>query len=286
MTDKQPLTLGSIWTCGRDFLKKKGVPDADLDAWLLMEEVWQISRSFFYAHRGDELKKKECQGQLKQYEEYLQRRGQREPLQHILGYAWFMELKFLVNSHVLVPRPDTEILAEEARRRLRPQGRVLDMCTGSGCILLSLLYCCEDAQGLGVDISKEALEVARENSRRLEIPAEFLCSDLFEKVEGKFHMIVSNPPYIPGGQIDSLMEEVSGYDPRLALDGGEDGLDFYRRLIEEGWGCLELDGMMLLEIGSDQGDWVRRRMEDQGYRQVQIIKDLSGLDRVVLGYRG
>lgn len=286
MMDRQPLTLGNIWKCGRDFLETRGVPDANLDAWLLMEEIWQISRSFYYAHREDELEKKECQGQLKRYEEYLKRRGQREPLQHILGYAWFMELKFVVNSHVLIPRPDTEILVEEARKRLRPKNRVLDMCTGSGCILLSMLYCCEDAQGLGVDISQEALEVARENSRRLKIHAEFLQSDLFEDVKGRFDMIVSNPPYIPGGQIDSLMKEVSGYDPRLALDGGEDGLYFYRRLLGEGWDRLEKDGVMLLEIGSDQGDWVRMHMEAQGYQKVQIIKDLSGLDRVVLGYRG
>ncbi len=281
----RPLTLGNVWEEGRDFLEKKGVPNAGLDAWRLMEEVWQISRAYYYAHRQDPLEEEARQERLERYGDYLKRRGRREPLQHILGYAWFMELKFMVNAHVLVPRPDTEILVEEARKRLRPQSRVLDMCTGSGCILLSLLYGSEGVQGVGADISREALAVAKENSRRLQIPAEFLHSDLFENVEGKFHMIVSNPPYIPGGEIDALMEEVSAYDPRLALDGGVDGLDFYRRLLEKGWDYLEPGGAMLLEIGADQGNWVRAHMKERGFRQVRIVRDLSRLDRVVLGYK-
>lgn len=285
MTRRRPLTLGHIRRQAEEFLRRKGVPDPDLDAWRLMEEVWQISRSFYYVHREDQIEEGGQKERLKRYEDYLKRRGNREPLQHILGHAWFMELKFAVNPHVLVPRPDTEILAEEARKRLKPGGRALDMCTGSGCILLSLLYHCRDSQGLGADISQAALEVARENSRRLKIPAKFICSDLFEKVKGRFHMIVSNPPYIPRGQIDSLMEEVSGHDPRLALDGGEDGLDFYRRLIGQGWDYLTPGGVMLLEVGCDQGKWVQAHMRQRGYRQVEIVKDLSGLDRVVLGYR-
>lgn len=285
MSAGKPLTLGNVLEAGRDFLEKKGVPDAEVDAWRLMEEVWQIGRAHYYAHRHDRLDEEACREKLAKYGDCLQRRGCREPLQHILGYAWFMELKFMVNAHVLVPRPDTEILAEEARKRLRPQSRVLDMCTGSGCILLSLLYGSEGAQGVGADVSREALEVAKENSRRLQIPAEFLHSDLFENVEGKFHMIVSNPPYIPGGEIDSLMEEVSAHDPRLALDGGEDGLDFYRRLLAEGWDYLEPGGAMLLEIGARQGDWVQAHMQARGFRQVRIVRDLSGLDRVVLGYK-
>lgn len=285
MSAGKPLTLWSVLEAGRDFLEKKGVPDAELDAWRLMEEVWQIRRAYYYAHRKDRLDEEAHEERLKRYGEYLQRRGRREPLQHILGCAWFMELKFMVNAHVLVPRPDTEILVEEARKRLRPQSRVLDMCTGSGCILLSLLYGSAGAQGTGADISREALKVAKENSRRLQILAKFLQSDLFENVEGKFHMIVSNPPYIPGGEIDSLMEEVSVHDPRLALDGGADGLDFYRRLLADGWDYLKPGGAMLLEIGADQGEWVQAHMKERGFRQVQVVRDLSGLDRVVLGYK-
>lgn len=280
-----PLTLGRIWEQGRVFLEKKGVPDAGLDAWYLLEQVWQIERSYFYAHRDDLVDIDGQKEQLEEYRDLLQRRGSREPLQHILGYAWFMELKFVVDRHVLIPRQDTEVLAEEARKRLQAGLHVLDMCTGSGCILLSLLYHCPGAKGTGADISGEALDVARENSRRLDIPAAFICSDLFQEIEGSFHMIVSNPPYIPRGEIPSLMEEVRGYDPHLALDGGEDGLDFYRRLIREGYGYLAPGGVMLLEVGADQGGWVRMHMERQGYQEVQVVKDLSGLDRVVLGYK-
>lgn len=281
---KETVTLGQVWREAAAFLESRGVPDAGLDAWYLMEQAWQIDRSYYYAHRDERLEA-DGQGQkLEQFSGYLKRRGQREPLQHILGRAWFMELEFVVNPHVLVPRQDTEILVEEARKRLQPGQRVLDMCTGSGCILLSLLYHCKGAEGTGADISPEALETARENSRRLGIGAEFIHSDLFGKIEGRYHMIVSNPPYIPGGQIDSLMEEVKRYDPRLALDGGEDGLDFYRRILAESPGYLLPGGVLLLEVGSDQGEWVQSQMKAWGYRQVQIVKDLSGLDRAVLGY--
>ena len=284
MMEEKLCTLEQILKNAKAFLESKGVPDAALDAWYLMEQIWQIDRSFYYAHRGELIIREKQKEQLEQYRRCLLRRGEREPLQHILGYAYFMELKFLVNSHVLIPRPDTEILVEEARKKLYPGNRVLDLCTGSGCILLSLLYHCPKAEGTGADISQEALMVAEENSRRFKLLAEFIQSDLFENITGRFQMIVSNPPYIPSGAIDSLMEEVRRYDPHLALDGGADGLDFYRRLLKESREYLTPGGVLLLEVGSDQGDWVRARMEAMGYQKVQIIKDLSGLDRVVLGY--
>lgn len=285
MMEEQPLTLGRIWERGKAFLEEKDVPDAGLDAWYLMEQVWQVERSFFYAHRDDPVDTEEERERLGQYGLFLQRRGRREPLQHILGYAWFMGLRFAVDRRVLIPRQDTEVLVEEAAKRIQAGFRILDMCTGSGCILLSLLYHHPEAEGIGVDISGEALEVASENSRLLDIPAGFVCSDLFERVEGRVQMIISNPPYIPSGEIPSLMEEVRGYDPHLALDGGEDGLDLYRRLIRDGRAYLTPGGVMLLEIGAPQGRWVRAYMEEMGYERVQIIKDLAGLDRVVLGYR-
>lgn len=282
MKREDRLTLGQIWKRGTAFLEEKGVPDAGLDAWYLMEEVWQIDRAYYYTHRDDVLE--EDGRRQKRFADYLDRRGRREPLQHILGRAWFMELEFVVNPHVLIPRQDTEVLVEEARKLLRPGQRVLDMCTGSGCIVLSLLYHCKGAEGTGVDISPKALETARENSRRLGIAAEFIESDLFAQVEGKYHMIVSNPPYIPGGEIGLLMEEVGRYDPRLALDGGGDGLDFYRRLLADSAGYLRPGGILLMEIGSSQGDWVQSHMEAAGYRQVRRLRDLSGQERAVLGY--
>lgn len=286
MRGQPPLTLGRLWEEGRDLLERKGVPDPGLDAWYLMEHVWQMDRSRYLAHKDDLLDTDEIDGKRAvRYRELVRRRGEREPLQHILGYAWFMELRFMVSPHVLIPRQDTEILAEEARKRIRAGFSVLDMCTGSGCILLSLLYHCPEAAGTGADISEEALKVARENSRRLKIPAAFVKSDLFADIGGRYQMIVSNPPYIPSGEIPALMEEVRGGDPQIALDGGADGLDFYRRLIREGWEYLTPGGVMLLEIGSSQGAWVRTHMEEQGYQDVQVVRDLAGLDRVVLGYR-
>lgn len=284
MKPENAVSLDQLWRRGAAFLKERGVPEAELDAWYLMEEVWKIDRSYYYAHRYD-MGRADRQS-LERFWEYLKRRGSREPLQHILGRTWFMELEFVVNPHVLIPRPDTEILVEEARKLLLPGQRVLDMCTGSGCILLSLLSYCEGAEGVGADISREALETARENSRRLKIPAGFLHSDLFQNVEGQFHMITANPPYIPSGQIDSLMEEVRRYDPRRALDGGRDGLDFYRRLLADSQKHLLPGGILLLEIGSGQGEWIQRHMEESGYRRIRLIKDLSGLDRVAAGVWG
>ncbi len=282
--EKESLTLGRILKKAAAFLESRGVPDADLDAWYLMERVWDIDRSHYYACRDDRMEAAGEEQKLEQFAGYLKRRGRREPLQHILGRAWFMGLEFAVNPHVLIPRQDTEILAEAAGKLLRPGWRVLDMCTGSGCILLSLLYYCGEAEGTGADISQEALATAQENSRRLGIPADFVQSDLFQNITGKYHMIVSNPPYIPSGQIGSLMEEVRKYDPGLALDGGADGLDFYRRLLAESPGYLMPEGALILEIGWDQGEWVESRMREEGYRRVQVLKDLSGLDRAVLGY--
>jgi release factor glutamine methyltransferase len=287
MRKRESLTLQEVWERGRDHLEKKGVPEPDLDAWYLLEEVWRVDRSYYYAHRDepiDRIETSEGEDLLGRYRDLLLRRGRREPLQHILGYAWFMGLRFVVDASVLIPRQDTEVLVEEARKRLKGGDRVLDMCTGSGCIVLSLLDRCPKAEGIGVDISKEALQVARENSRRLKISAGFIQSDLFAAVEGRFAMIVSNPPYIPTGEIQALMEEVRDHDPHLALDGGADGLDLYRRLIRESLGYLLPGGVLLMEIGADQGGWIRTHMQEQGYRDVQVVKDLAGLDRVVLGY--
>lgn len=287
MRKAESLTLRQIWERGRVFLEKKGVPEPDLDAWYLLEEVWQVDRSFYYAHRDepiDQIKNSGGEDLLGRYKDLLLRRSSREPLQHILGYAWFMGLRFAVDDSVLIPRQDTEVLVEEAGKRLKGGGRVLDMCTGSGCILLSLLDQCPKAEGVGVDISGSALQVARENSRRLKIQAGFIQSDLFAAVEGRFAMIVANPPYIPTGEIQTLMEEVRDHDPRLALDGGADGLDLYRRLIPESLGYLLPGGVLLMEIGSDQGGWIRTHMQEQGYQDVQVVRDLTGLDRVVLGY--
>ena len=194
-----------------------------------------------------------------------------------------MGLEFLVDENVLIPRQDTEILVEEVLRELTDGSRILDLCTGSGCILLSLLHYSNDCVGVGSDISEEALCVARKNAERLGIRADFLCGDLFERVGGRYDFIVSNPPYIASGEIRKLMEEVRLHEPLSALDGHEDGLFFYRRIIGECPDYLVRGGSLYLEIGWDQGGAVKALMEEAGFHEVRVTKDYAGLDRVVSG---
>lgn len=269
-----------IYRQGVSELEKAQIEEAALDARLLLEEVCGTDRTALYAHGDMELTGE----QERQYLEKIRRRSERIPLQHILGRTEFMGLTFLVNEDVLCPRPDTEILVEEVLKHLHDGMRILDIGTGSGCILLSLLHYSNDCQGIGVDISERALQVARENAERLSSEqACFLESDLFDRVEGAFEIIVSNPPYIRSGDMESLMPEVRNHDPRLALDGGEEGLFFYREISEKAKEYLTGGGMLFYEIGFDQGEPVREIMEKNGFREVEVIKDFSGLDRVVFG---
>lgn len=264
---------------GRGYLQEREIPDGELDAWYLLEHLLEKDRSWYFLH----MKEEADQGLEEEYNTLIKKRGRHVPLQQITKKAYFMGLEFKVNSHVLIPRQDTEVLVEEAAKRLKKDAKILDLCTGTGCILLSLLYNRDRLNGVGVDISPEALEVARENSRLLHIPATFLRSNLLNQVEGTFDLIVSNPPYIPRDVIEGLMEEVRDYEPRLALDGGEDGLDFYRRITCEAGEYLKPGGWLLMEIGQDQADDVRNMMEAAGYEEIQVVQDLAGLDRVVLG---
>ena len=198
-----------------------------------------------------------------------------------------MGYPFYVDEHVLIPRQDTETLAEEALKVLKPGMEVLDLCTGSGCILISLMKMCEGLYGTGSDISEEALEVARKNACRLEVNATFIRSSLFEHISGRYDLIVSNPPYIRTSVIQELQEEVRLHDPFIALDGKEDGLYFYREIIKAGGGYLKPGGYLMFEIGYDQGTEVASLMEKYGYRNIMVKKDLAGLDRVVSGmYNG
>ena len=161
--------------------------------------------------------------------------------------------------------------------------QVLDLCTGSGCILISLLKSCPGLKGTGCDISEKALKMARENGRRLQVEASWIQSDLFEQISERFDLIVSNPPYIRTGVIEELQEEVRLHDPWIALDGKKDGLYFYRRIIAESTGYIRDNGAMMFEIGHDQAEDVVRLMEEAGYTQIRVKKDLAGLDRVVTG---
>ena len=264
---------------GMQKLKEAEIGEAQLDARLLLEEVCGTDHNTLLCHGDREVSEKEEE----QYRKTIEQRAQHVPLQHILGYQDFMGLRFHVNEHVLIPRQDTEILVEEAMRYLHDGMRILDLCTGSGCILLSLLHYSNDCEGTGVDISKEALQVAALNAELLGIKADFLKSDLYEKVTGKFDLLVSNPPYIERKVIPTLMEEVREYDPYIALDGGEDGLDFYRRIIGGAQDYLKRGGQILMEIGSGQAQAVSELLREAGFKEIDVCRDFAGLDRVVSG---
>lgn len=273
------MTLKEACLYGEKELEEAGVPEAKLNAWLLLEHVSGCTRSHYLAYPKEELPEKAEQ----RFREVLKLRRQRIPLQHITGVQEFMGHTFLVNDKVLIPRQDTELLVEEALKDLKSGMRFLDLCTGSGCILLSLLLGCPGALGVGADISSEALKVAERNRELLGQEALLLESDLFEQIEGTFDVIVSNPPYIRSEEISSLMEEVRIYEPLSALDGHEDGLYFYRRIAGRSPFHLKPGGRLYLEIGYDQGSSVSGLLKEQGFCQIEVKKDLAGLDRVVKG---
>ena len=287
---KKISTLQTIYREGKEQLELSGVPDADLDAWYLLEFVTGISKARYYGNPEAGMEEEE----VLRYRDVIRQRAERIPLQHITGEQEFMGFSFRVNEHVLIPRQDTETLVEEAFGVLKPKMEILDLCTGSGCILLSLLKLGEKQgiaglKGTGADISREALKVAEENGRRLEIPEDrvaWVRGDLFENLEGPFDLLVSNPPYIPSGELSGLQEEVRLHDPALALDGHEDGLYFYRRIAAEAGKYLRDGAFLMLEIGWDQGEAVSTLLEVAGYREVEVKKDLSGNDRVVRGRYG
>lgn len=259
-----------------------GIEEASNDAWLIFSEIMDLSRTEYLLRMNDE-----ADGQrLGRLGEAADRRCKREPLQYILGKAHFMGMELAVSPAVLIPRYDTEILAEEAIRYVRAGDSVLDMCTGSGCLALCIALQTAVGAVVGADISNAALEVAERNRVRLGAEnVNFVQSDMFGQIADSFDMIISNPPYIRTGDIDSLMSEVRDCEPRLALDGHEDGLFFYRILAKEGCAHLKSGGRIMMEIGFDQADCVCALLESNDYADIRVIKDLAGLDRVVCGRR-
>lgn len=268
-----------LYRMGKDRLTEAKIPEAELDARLLLEEVCGTDRNDLLVHGDREI----APEQSERYLDFIHRRQKHEPLQQITGYQEFMGLRFKVTPDVLIPRQDTEILVEEVMRYLHDGMHILDMCTGSGCILLSLLKYSNDCEGTGCDISEPALKVAEENAKELSLNASFVQSNLFENISGKYEFIVSNPPYIPTGVIPTLMEEVRDHEPVSALDGREDGLYFYREIVEKAGEYLYPGGMLFFEIGYDQAEKVSSLMQEAGYQEVTVCKDLAGLDRVVYG---
>lgn len=305
MEQSEKRTYHDWYEWGAARLAQAGIAEAKLDARLLLEACCGTEYNTLLVHGDRPLSPDEQNG----YVNYIEEREKRKPLQHLTGEQEFMGLDFQVNENVLIPRQDTEALVEEVMRHLHDGMRILDLCTGSGCILLSLLHYSNDCEGVGVDISEAALQVAKENAERIlgqkkmsnmksketrAAKVQFVQGDLYDglkeinrkedrKNNTKFDIIVSNPPYIRQDVIPTLMPEVRDHEPLMALDGGEDGLDFYRRIVEGAADYLSGGGMLFVEIGADQGTEVSEMLVKAGYHEVETVKDLAGLDRVVYG---
>lgn len=257
-------------------LQEQDIPDAKLDAWYLLEQVSGLTRAEYFLHQEEEMEE-EAYIEL---ERLLKLRMNHIPLQQITGNQEFMGLPFRVNEHVLIPRQDTEILVEEVLKVSKDKS-VLDMCTGSGCIIISIAKLGKIKVAVAADISTEALLVAKENARENEAPVQFVKSDMFEEIHQTFDIIVSNPPYIKTAEIQKLMPEVKEHEPYIALDGDTDGLKFYRIIAEKAGEFLNKDGYLFLEIGYDQGEAVKELLSLNGFNDIRILKDLAGLDRVI-----
>lgn len=273
------MRYGEVYEEGRQALALADIAEAKLDARLLLEDVCGTDRNTLLAHPEYEVPEEQYQ----RYRDAIDRRKKHVPLQYITGVQDFMGLNFKVSEKVLIPRQDTEVLVEEVMKHLHDGMSVLDMCTGSGCILLSLLHYSNDCAGTGADISNEALKIAQENAEALQLKPVLLQSNLFGQIEGSFDVIVSNPPYIESAVMETLMPEVRDNEPWIALDGGADGLYFYNKIIEESKKFLNGGGHLFFEIGCNQAEAVSKKMILEGYQNVTVKKDFSGLDRVVYG---
>ena len=275
------MKLSELYGLFVDTLNKSGFDEAESDSRLIFEYIAGIDRVKLTLEGDRELEP----GVEEKLKAALDMRLTHMPVQYITGYQNFMGLEFMVSKDVLIPRMDTETLVEEVLRLGLSNVRVLDICTGSGCILLSILKYVYGSSGVGVDISDGALGVAKANSEALGIDATFIKSDMFENIpkDERFDIVVSNPPYIRSDVIGTLMSEVKDYEPLLALDGSEDGLKFYRIIADRAPEYLNNGGMLFLEIGYDQGAEVSALLSAAGFMDVEVIKDLSGLDRVVSG---
>ena len=269
-----------IYELGCLKLKAADISDYKTDARLLLEYVCGTTYGDLFSKSDDEVGEDKAQ----EYDLLLAKRAGHVPLQHLTGSQEFMGLDFFVNENVLVPRADTETLVEVVLKELHDGMRVLDMCTGSGCILLSLLKFSNDCEGVGADISEKALDVAKRNAEALGIDATFVQGDLFENVEGKFDILVSNPPYIRTCEIEELMPEVRDHDPFIALNGHETGIYYYEKIVEAAPAHLNRGALVAFEIGCDQGREVSGLMIRNGYKNVEVINDLCGNPRVVKGF--
>ena len=278
-------TIGEALREAKQRLQEAGKEDFSFEAELLLEKAAGLNRTALFLREKEVLSQEAEQ----QYAEYILQREQGRPTQYILGEWEFMGLPFLVGEGVLIPRGDTEVLVETILEKQQTESlkTILDIGTGSGCIPISLGKYGSFTEILAVDISVKALGYAVKNAKRNKISVKFLESDLFSAVPAEYKerldAIVSNPPYIPKKDIEELMTEVKDFEPLNALDGGEDGLDFYRRIVKESREWLRKGGWLFFEIGYDQGEALKVLLQEQGFGEIRVIQDLAGLDRVVCG---
>lgn len=283
------MTVLEVIQKSAEFLAKRGVDSPRLQAELLLAHVLKLPRMKLYLNFERAL----TEGEADATRELVKRRGQREPLQHIVGATSFCGFEIAVNRHVLVPRPETELLAESGWQFLSTlnaqPSTALDFGTGSGCIAIALAAKCPTARVVALDISPEALALAQQNAQRNGVSGriEFRHGDGLAalKAEERFDLIISNPPYIPSGEISSLQPEVRDFDPRGALDGGADGLDFYRRLAAEAGAFLKPDGKLMLEFGDGQADVLKTIFESQMWIVEAVREDYSQRQRILMARR-
>lgn len=273
------LLVQEVVKMGERQLREAGISNAKAEAELLYCHLMKIDRAKFVLRWSKEAKDRE----VDQFLNLCEKRASRIPLQHIIGNVNFMRYNFKVKPGVLIPRPETELLVTEVLKRINPKESLLDLCCGTGVIGISL--CKEmNLKGTLADISDEALDLASENARLNGVKVGFLKTDMFEGLKRKkFNIITCNPPYIPTDEIPHLLVEVREHDPHAALDGGEDGLNFYRIIAEQAASHLKKRGLLALETGWNQGDHIRKLLEEvQEFEDIEKIKDLNGFDRILL----
>lgn len=276
------MTYFELWKWGEKRLADAGIAEASLDARYLLLEAFEMDMAHFLLKEQEQVPATE--GRTREYSDAIQARAARVPLQYLTGKQDFMGLTFHVDERVLIPRQDTETLVELVlKENTDKKARILDLCTGSGCIAVSLAVLGGYRKVDAVDISKDALAAAEENGTRLGGKVRFLKSDLFSALdpEKKYDVITSNPPYIPTEVLNGLEPEVKDYEPRMALDGSEDGLAFYRRIAVAAPAFLRAGGRIYLEIGYDQGAAVEELLWNNGFARTRVVKDAAGRDRVV-----
>ena len=281
------MKIKDILIKANSILKENNIDDANLKVKILLSDLLGKNKEYLMIHDDDEIES----GLSNIFFEKIERLKNHEPLQYVINKQEFMGFDFYVDKNVLIPQPDTENLVEEIilltellRKNEKTELRILDMCTGSGAIAISISKLIRNCLVYASDISQDALKIAEENSSRNQANVMFFESDLFEKISElyKFDIIVSNPPYIESDTINSLSEEVKN-EPILALDGGEDGLDFYRKIVKESKKYLNKNGYLAFEIGYNQRVEVEKILEENGYKNIYSRKDLAGNDRIVVG---